>query len=472
MAAAISNFLHGIEVIEVDTGFRSISTVSTSVIGIVGTAPQASEIAFPLNTPVLITDPQDYLLLGETGTLPIALDLIFAQYGAIISLIRVAEGADIVETSANVIGDTSLQTGINALTLSSGAIGVQPRVLIAPGFTHQRATGGVLSVAVGTQGSGYITPPIVTFAPPPAGGGLTKGVAVLGTGADAGKVVGVTISDPGSGYLAAPAATFEAPPSGVTALGITAIGTVRNRVLSNLITVAQKLRAIIIADCRNTNDAAAIQTATDFDSDRIFAIDPWVVYGGISTPSSPVIAGLISRSDNERGFWWSPSNQSINGIEAIARPIEFTMGDFSSRANILNANRINTIIQYQGGFRSWGNRTLASDSRMTFITTRRIADVIADSISAAHLWAIDRNISTVYIAEILDTVKAFLRRLSVQGAILGTGDVWADRARNSDADLLQGHITIDFSFTSTFPVERLTFRSSINTDGFNTIFVQ
>jgi len=109
---------------------------------------------------------------------------------------------------------------------------------------------------------------------------------------------------------------------------------------------------------------------------------------------------------------------------------------------------------------------------MTFITTRRIADVIADSISEAHLWAIDRAISTVYLPEIIGTVKAFLRRLNVQGATLGVGDVWADRARNSDADLLQGHVTVDFSFTPTFPVERLTFRSSITTDGFNTIFVQ
>lgn len=39
----------------------------------------------------------------------------------------------------------------------------------------------------------------------------------------------------------------------------------------------------------------------------------------------PYIAGLIARSDNENGFWWSPSNQEIYGIVGTARPVDFTM---------------------------------------------------------------------------------------------------------------------------------------------------
>ena len=43
------HFLHGVEVIELDGGARPISTVASSVIGLIGTAPQG-----PVNTPTLI----------------------------------------------------------------------------------------------------------------------------------------------------------------------------------------------------------------------------------------------------------------------------------------------------------------------------------------------------------------------------------------------------------------------------------
>lgn len=42
-------YLHGVEVIEIDDGARAIKTVKSSVIGLVGTAPQG-----PVNTPILI----------------------------------------------------------------------------------------------------------------------------------------------------------------------------------------------------------------------------------------------------------------------------------------------------------------------------------------------------------------------------------------------------------------------------------
>ncbi len=42
-----TGFLHGVEVVEVDDGPRSLRAVQSAVIGIVGTAPDADEQAFP-----------------------------------------------------------------------------------------------------------------------------------------------------------------------------------------------------------------------------------------------------------------------------------------------------------------------------------------------------------------------------------------------------------------------------------------
>lgn len=49
-----TTFLHGVEALELDTGIRPIRTVRSAVIGLIGTAPDADDTVFPLNTPVLI----------------------------------------------------------------------------------------------------------------------------------------------------------------------------------------------------------------------------------------------------------------------------------------------------------------------------------------------------------------------------------------------------------------------------------
>ncbi len=87
-----TNFLHGVEVLQIDTGARPIQTIRSSVIGLVGTAPDADAQKFPLNTPVLITRRSEMSGIGENGTLPTALDLIYDQAGAVVVVIRV-EGA-------------------------------------------------------------------------------------------------------------------------------------------------------------------------------------------------------------------------------------------------------------------------------------------------------------------------------------------------------------------------------------------
>ena len=459
-------FLHGVEVVQIDTGARPIQTVRSSVIGLIGTAPDA-DVSFPLNTPVLITRRGEMAGLGEAGTLQPALDLIYDQAGAVVVVIRVAQGADERATITNVVGGingtTGAYEGVHAFLASENAVGFAPRVLIAPGFTHQRTANGILTIPVTTQGSGYTIAPAVTIAAPPAGGAQATAVAVLGTGVNAGKVVSITVTNPGEGYTSNPTVTIAAPTSGVQAVaGTPTRGTVRSRVLAELLGIANRLRAVIIADGPNTTDAAAIQLNDDFGSDRIYVIDPWVLVAGEAVPASSAVAGLINKVDNERGFWWSPSNNEIAGIEGTARAIDFTLGDYTSRANLLNEQKIATIIREQG-FRLWGNRTLASDPLYAFLSVRRTADMINESILRGHLWAVDRCITATYLEEVQESVRGYLRSLKARGAILG-GDVWVDPELNTPAAISSGQVFIDFSFTPPYPAERVTFRSHLVND--------
>ena len=458
-----TTFLHGVEVLQIDTGARPIQTVRSSVIGLIGTAPDADATAFPLNTPVLIARRSEMAGLGEAGTLQPALDLIYDQAGAVVVVIRVEQGVDEAATINNVRGGingtTGAYEGVHAFLAAENEVGFSPRILVAPGFTHQRTSNGILSIAVTTQGSGYTTAPAVTITG--GGGSGATAVAVLGTGANAGKVVSFTITNPGKGYTTNPTVEIAAPPSGgVQAVaGTVTRGTVRSEVLAEMLGIANRLRAVIIADGPNTTDAAAIQLADDFGSDRIYVIDPWVLSNGVSIPASSAVAGLINKVDNERGFWWSPSNNEIAGIEGTARAIDFTLGDYTSRANLLNEAKIATIIREQG-FRLWGNRTLASDPLYAFLSVRRTADMINESILRGHLWAVDRCITATYLEEVQESVRGYLRSLKARGAILG-GDVWVDPELNSPISIANGQVFFDFEFTPPYPAERVTFRSHL-----------
>lgn len=396
-------FLHGVEVVEVSDGTRPISTVRSAVIGLVGTAPRADATAFPLNTPVLIAGSrtQAAKLLANAGanegTLPDAIDSIFDQTGALVVVIRVAEGTTENETLANVVGgvdaNTGQYTGVSALLGAGSVLGVTPRILIAPGFTHQQ----------------------------------------IGDGA--------------------------------------------NPVVAELQGIAQRLRAIICADGPSTTDAAAVAATTSYVSAnggrRVYFVDPHVkklnaAGDVVIKPNSAAVAGLIARIDNELGFWWSPSNQVINGILGTERPVDFTFGDVNSRANVLNEQNVATIIR-QDGFRLWGNRTLSDDPKWQFLSVVRTADMINDSLMRSHLWAVDKNVTKTYVGDVVDGVNSYLRSLVALGAILG-GKCWADPDLNTPENIANGKVYFDFDFTPPAPAEHITFRSHLVNDYISEIF--
>ncbi|HBU6541385.1 TPA: phage tail protein, partial [Citrobacter freundii] len=111
----MSDFHHGVEVIEINDGVRTISTVSTAIIGMVCTASDADDKTFPLNEPVLITNVQSAIgKAGKKGTLSTSLQAIADQCKPVIVAVRVAEGAEDPDdpeagkkqTISNIIGTT------------------------------------------------------------------------------------------------------------------------------------------------------------------------------------------------------------------------------------------------------------------------------------------------------------------------------------------------------------------------------
>lgn len=470
-----TDFLHGVEVLEIDSGSRVIQTVKSSVIGIVGTAPNADPDAFPINTPTLIAGSQreaaklDMFGTGE-GTLPKALDAILDQIGAVVIVVRVEEGEDEAATLANIMGGVNASTGkyegVHALLGAESVVGYSPRILCVPGFTHTRVQDGVTAITIGNGGSGYTTAPTVTLTGG-GGSGATAEATVAG-----GVITKITVTNSGMGYTSAPTVAITGG-NGTGATATASVGIAANAVVSELLGIANRLRAVIIADGPNTNDADAIAYRKDFGSKRVYVVDPKVLVldedgTTITDWASPRVAGLIARIDNERGFWWSPSNQEIYGIQGTARTIDFTLGDTSSRANLLNENEVTTIIR-QDGFRLWGNRTTSADPKWAFLCVVRTADIINDSLLRAHLWAVDRGITKQYVNDVIEGVNAYLRNLVSLGAILG-GTCWADPDLNTADQIADGKVYFDFDFTPVYPAEHIIFRSQLTNDYISEVF--
>jgi phage tail sheath protein FI len=169
---------HGIKTNLLTTGSRAINLVATAIIGMVvtataeaGPATEALDTAFPLDTPVLVTDIRDAIgKAGTDGTLKPALEAIADQVSPILVIVRVAEGvgedAD-EDTETNVIGTVGVDgvaTGMQALLDAEVQLGVRPRILGCPGLDTQAVTAAMIIIAKKLRGFVYAGVPAETIA--------------------------------------------------------------------------------------------------------------------------------------------------------------------------------------------------------------------------------------------------------------------------------------------------------------------
>lgn len=144
---ATAPYNHGVRVFDAGETERPISAANLTSIGIVlptdDSAPSVA--AFPLNEPVhfYTNDAAKMAALGVNNPMKDAVDAIVKQgVTASIVAVRVAKGLTADATITNIVGSAATMTGIHALRYAKGATGVEPGLIIAPGFTSQR-TGNV-----------------------------------------------------------------------------------------------------------------------------------------------------------------------------------------------------------------------------------------------------------------------------------------------------------------------------------------
>ncbi|MBS7660552.1 phage tail sheath protein [Pseudomonas lalucatii] len=374
-----TDYHHGVRVVEINEGTRPIRTISTAVIGLVATASDADAVAFPLDTPVLLTDVLTAIgKAGTQGTLAKALDAIADNASPLTVVVRVAEGVDEAATTSNVIGSVTAGgqfTGLKALLAAKTKLGVTPRILGCPGLD---------TLAVATE----------------------------------------------------------------------------------LASIAQQLRAFAYVSawgCATKEEAVAYRD--NFGARELMVIWPdfqiWdsVTSQALNTPAVARALGLRAKLDEQVGWHKTLSNIPVNGVTGISKDVFWDLQNPATDAGYLNANEVTTLIR-EGGFRFWGSRTCSDDPLFAFENYTRTAQVLADTIAEAHLWAVDKPMHASLVRDIIEGINAKFRELKAQGYIID-GQCWYDEAANDATTLKAGKLYLDYDYTPVPPLENLLLRQRI-----------
>lgn len=474
--------LHGVETIEITSGTVAVTTIGTAIIGVVGTAPNASKgkvASVTAGTP----------LLGN--------QLIFSakKPGILGNQYRISAVAAIPDAlnPAKIATSATFSAGVLTITLGCDAQGVvKATAAEVAGIVNALAESQIVITA--TDATGVVLPFNVSL----TGGEeepfpLNTPVAVVGSSQI--KKLGL------AGTLAATIADItdqtnalmvvvrvDADESATKQRGNILAGiecwsesksvtgyqpriliapgfSEDDAVAHALETLANKLRAVAYVDCASmatpqdvVQRRAAYGARTELLRPRVSVANS---QGEIEyRPYSGRAAGLRARIDVEKGWWWSKSNQNIENILGVEQVDEFILGDATCQANLLNMENISTIVR-RDGFKHWGNRLCSSDPQWRFESVRRTADVIEDSIQETVLQYVDRPLDKQNADDVIGTINAYIRQLVGLGAIFG-GNAWLDEELNSAESMASGVLYINYDFGPKSPTERITLRVRVN----------
>lgn len=377
---ALDQYHHGVRVVEINEGTRVIRTVATAVIGLVATAPDADTDTFPLDRPALVTNVDAAIgKAGTQGTLRETLTAIGEQADPVIVVVRVEEGVEDTDTTANVVGtvtEDSQRTGLQALLSARQKLGVTPRILGAPGLDAQAVT-------------------------------------------------------------------------------------------TALVSIAQDLRAFAYASADGAGTVTDATTYRDqFSARELMLIWPEFEAFNVTTAETET-ANAVSRAlglramiDQTMGWHKTLSNVAVNGVTGIARDVFWDLQSPDTDAGLLNKADVTTLIN-QRGFRFWGSRTCAGpESLFAFENYTRTAQIIADTIAEAHLWAVDKPLHASLAKDIIEGINAKLRELAALGYIVN-GEAWLNQELNTRESLKAGKLRIDYDYTPVPPLEDLGFQQRI-----------
>lgn len=175
-------------------------------------------------------------------------------------------------------------------------------------------------------------------------------------------------------------------------------------------------------------------------------------------PPGGHVAGVYSRTDQERGVHKAPANEVVRGANSLQ--FNITKGE----QDILNPRGVNCIRSFPGrGIRIWGARTTSSDPKWKYVNVRRLFLYLEESIEDGTQWVVFEPNNEKLWAKVRQTVEEFLTRIWREGALMGTTRdeaffVRCDRTTMTQDDINNGRLVILVGVAPVKPAEFVIFR--------------
>ncbi|MBF6047290.1 phage tail sheath family protein [Streptomyces sp. NRRL B-1677] len=502
----------GVYIQEVKSSVRTITGVPTSIAAFVGWAPRG-----PVNDPVHITGWADYEMyfggLHKDSPMSYAVYQFFQNGGSEAEIVRVVKDSDPATLPIGAPHGEGEDTRHVLKAISPGIWGRGLRARVDTEVSPEVPKGSfnltILDTSTGTEEK-YLNVS-TTKDDPRSLANLLKGssLVTLGPGDKPGPVQanekppdGVApLGDPPAGMSADKVKWFTAGAGGSDSFpgvkdftgdeaGKTGIHQLRKTDIFNLLClpgtegmqglqdVAVKLcadrRAVLLVDppaeWRAVGTVAAdaaggLPITGDLARNaavyfpRVIAPDP--LLDGAERPFPPcgVMAGVLARTDVQRGVWKAPAgtDASLNGVHGLEVP----MSDVEN--GTLNPLGVNCLRQFPAvGPVAWGARTMRGADRLAdewkYLPVRRLALFIEESLYRGTQWVVFEPNDEPLWASIRLNIGAFMNSLFREGAFQGRTPseaylVKCDRENNPQNDIDRGIVHIHVGFAPLKPAE-------------------
>jgi phage tail sheath protein FI len=282
----------------------------------------------------------------------------------------------------------------------------------------------------------------------------TEGTDDAKLAADIGAIAGTAAAKTGVYSLLEAQAVTGYKPGLIIAPGYTSqrIGNLKNAAAVSINVVKDILVDCVgIVDATQTNDAAALAYAADFNTALgMVACYPAVEVsiGGetVSRPMSPHVAAAIVRRDKEVGTPFKAAwNRPLKGILGLTKSISYRDGDPSCQANTLVQGGLGTVIN---GSLLWAPFTTATDPTVSAyrslkrIRTRRAIEARFAPTLRAYL---SEDIGPHLVTLLSQTLANYCADAQALGGIIGYEIVWS-KALNAGLNLREGVLRLKLRF--------------------------
>lgn len=206
-----------------------------------------------------------------------------------------------------------------------------------------------------------------------------------------------------------------------------------------------------------------------FDSSRGAMYYPWL---STTDPFDPTgkqhrippaghVLGIYARVDNRGGVWKAPANEVIRDVLGFENMVS---QEDQALLNPVHVNCLRDFRSEQRGLRVWGARTLSSDPNWRYVSVRRTALFVEQSVDVGLQWvSFEPNVRPLWDT-VRHSVTGFLRGVWRKGGLAGgtqeqafVVNVGLGRTMNQ-TDLDNGRLIVEIGIAPVRPAEFVIIR--------------